>query len=102
MRRRNHRVNVWLDDREYAHLKKQVEETGLGIEAIVRNLVMGLDVKPKPPEQFAGLLRELSAIGNNMNQIAHVANGQKYMDKAELEEAIYLAHEAFRLVKDGL
>lgn len=102
MRRRSHRVNVWLDDQEYAHLKKQVEESGLGIEAVVRNLVMGLEVKAKPPEQYAGLLRELSAIGNNINQIAHVANRQKYIDKAGLEQAVQLAHQAFRLVKDNL
>lgn len=102
MRTRNHRVNFWLNDRELAHLKQQVEQSGLSMEGLIRSLIMGVEVRSKPPEQYAALLQNLSAIGNNINQIAHIANGQKYIRQAELDEAIKLVWEAWRLVKDTL
>lgn len=102
MRTRNHRINFWLNDVELAHLKQQVEQSGLSMEGLIRRLIMGVEVRPKPPEQYAALLQNLSAIGNNINQIAHIANGQKYIRQAELDEAAKLAREAWRLVKDTL
>lgn len=102
MRTRNHRVNFWLNDKELAHLKQQVDQSGLSMEGLIRSLIMGIEVRPKPPEQYVALLHNLSAIGNNLNQIAHIANGQKYIRQAELNEAVKLVQEAWRLVKDTL
>ena len=102
MRTRNHRVNFWLNGKELSHLKKQVEQSGLSMEGLIRSLIMGVEIRPKPPEQYAALLQNLSAIGNNINQIAHIANGQKYIHQAELDEAARLAKEAWRLVRDTL
>ena len=100
MRTRNHRVNFWLNDKELAYLKQQVAQSGLSMEGLIRSLIMGVEVHPKPPEQYAALLQNLSAIGNNINQIAHIANGQKYIHQAELDEAAKLVREAWRQVKD--
>lgn len=102
MRTRNHRINFWLNDGELVHLKRQVEQSGLSMEGLIRSLIMGVEIRPKPPEQYAALLQNLSAIGNNLNQIAHIANGQKYIREAELNEAVKLVQEAWRLVKDTL
>lgn len=102
MRRRNRHISVWMNDKEYTKLKKEAKAAGLGIDPFIRNLVAGVEIKPKPPEEYAKLLRELSAIGNNINQIAYVANYRKGISDAEIHEAAALTRQAFSLVKKFL
>ena len=47
-------------------------------------------------------MRELSAIGNNINQIAYMANYRKGVSDVEIQEAAALARQAFALVKQAL
>ena len=74
MRTRQHFIGLWLNDEEYAQFMKQCAISGLSSSAVLRKAVMGLEIKAKPPETYAALLRELSAIGSNVNQIARWAN----------------------------
>jgi len=60
---------------------------------------MGTQIRPRPPDTYAKLLRELSAIGNNINQIAYWANSQKSILEPEIVDAVILAKEAYRLLK---
>ena len=45
------------------------------------------------------MLRELSAIGNNVNQLAHQANARGEATRQEITEAAMLVRQAWRLVK---
>ena len=102
MRKREHFIGLWLDDREYKHLLKQCSISGLSISALIRHSVMGVEILPRPPDAYAALLRELSAIGNNINQIAHNTNAKKEAEAAEVDEAVKLVYQALRLVKEAL
>ena len=102
MRKRSRHVSVWLTDQEHAHLKEQARRAGLGIDPFIRNLIGGIELRPRPPDTYAALLRELSAIGNNVNQIAHTANSKKDITRSEIDEAVKLVREAWRLVKETL
>lgn len=102
MRTRNHPVSLWLTDQEYQHLKQQVEITGLKIDPFIRQLIMGVNLRPRPPDTYAALLLELSAIGNNINQLAHQANARSEATKYEIAEAARLVRQVARLVKDTL
>lgn len=102
MRRRNHFIGLWLDDREYKQLEKQCHITGLSSSALIRKLLAGVQLRPRPPDEYTALLRELAAIGNNINQIAHWANARKSVHEPEIVEAAVLANKAWRLVKDKL
>ena len=102
MRERNHFIGLWLDEKEYGHLQEQCSVTGLSISAHIRKLIAGTQLRPRPPDQYAALLRELSAIGNNVNQIAYWANAQKSISEAEIVDAAVLARRAWELVKNGL
>lgn len=102
MRKRNRHVSVWMNDQEYRHLKRQAEIAGMGMDPFIRSLVLGIQLRPRPPDTYAALLRELSAIGNNVNQIAHNANASKAASQAEIDEAAKLVRQAWRLVKDTL
>lgn len=102
MRKRAHHVSVWMNGEEYRHLNSQARLAGMGVDPFIRNLVAGVQLRPRPPDEYAALLRELSAVGNNINQIAHWANAQKSIREAEIVEAAVLAREAWRLVKEKL
>ena len=102
MRKRNRHVSVWMNEQEYRHLKKQAELAGLGIDPFIRALAAGVQLRPRPPDTYADLLRELSAIGNTVNQIAHWANARQDISMAEVEEAAALVRQAWRMVKDTL
>ena len=102
MRTRSRHISVWMNDTEYRHLKRQAELAGMGIDPFIRSLVAGTQIRPRPPDQYAALLRELSAIGNNINQIAYWANAQKSIREAEIVDAAVLARRAWELVKNGL
>ena len=102
MRERNYFVGVWLDKEEYHHLQEQCSVTGLSVSTLVRKLIAGTQLRPRPPNQYAALLSELSAIGNNINQIAYWANAQKSIREAEIVDAAVLAKKAWELVKNGL
>lgn len=102
MRKREHFIGLWLDDTEYKHLLKQCALSGLNASALIRHSIMGVNIQPKPPDTYAALLQELSAIGNNVNQIAYWANATKGIGKVELAEAAALIRQTWRLVKETL
>ena len=102
MRKREKFIGLWLIDAEYRHLLKQCTLSGLNSSALLRHSIMGVNIQPRPPDTYAALLRELSAIGNNVNQIAYWANATKGIGEAEIAEAAALVRQAWRMVKDAL
>jgi len=102
MRERNHFVGLWLNDEELSHLREQCEITGLPTSVLIRNALAGVQLRQRPPGEYAALLRALSAIGNNVNQIAHWANAKKSIQEAEIRQAVLLANKAWELVKEKL
>ncbi len=102
MRKRNHFIGLWLNDQEYKHLMKQCSVSGLTASAMIRHTVMGVQLRPRPPDTYAALLRELSAIGNNANQIAYWANVQHSISETDIRRAAAMVYEAWRLVKETL
>ena len=81
MKSRPYYVSFWLDEQEHDHLLQLCADTGLTASA---------------------LLRELSAIGRNVNQIARWANTQEAISEEELSRVLDLVGQAWRLVKDTL
>lgn len=102
MRKREHFIGLWLNDTEYQQMQKQCELSGLSTSALIRHAITGIDIQPRPPDTYAALLRELSAIGNNINQIAYWANARKSITDTEIKYAAELVRKAWRLVKETL
>lgn len=102
MRTRRHFIGLWLDDGEYARLVAQCAVSDLSASAILRKAITGMEIKAKPPETYSALLRELFAIGSNVNQIARWANTLKYISEFDILMAADLVQQAWRLVKDAL
>ena len=94
-------MTLRLNATEYAHLCRQAEVTGLKKEPLVRQLIMGVNLR-RPPDAYADLLRALSAIGNNINQLAHQANARGAATGDEITEALLLVQQTARLVRERL
>ncbi len=95
-------LTLRLNASQYTHLQRQAEATGLKMEPLIRQLITGVNLRPRPPDTYAALLRELSAIGNNINQLAHQANARGEATREEIAEAASLVRQVARLVKDTL
>ena len=92
-------IGLWPSDDERDHLLEQCAVTGLNANAYIRKLIMGESLRPRPPDGYAALLRELSALGSNVNQLARRANTRGEAAQAEISQAAELVREMRRLVK---
>ena len=100
MRKRMIKISVRLNEQEHTHLKRLSEITGLKMEPLIRQLILGRDVKPRPPENLADLLRQISAVGNNINQIAKVANSSKFIRSEDIEVIQKMQDELWQAIKE--
>ena len=78
------RVSLRLDSTEHAHLKQLSIDTGLKMEPVIRRLIVGAELRPRPPDELAELLRQLSGMAVNINQIAKVANASGFVRMDEI------------------
>ena len=92
-------VLVRLSEKEKEHLKAQAAACALKMEPYIRKLIMGNIIRPRPPDEYVKLLREINAIGNNINQIAHIANAERHISKDKVEEVLNLQNDIMRLVR---
>ncbi len=80
-------------------MKGQADLCSMKMEPLIRQLIMGVELHPRPPDEFAALLRELSAIGNNLNQLARVANATGSISAKAVETMLERHSEIWRKVK---
>lgn len=74
MRSRNIKKQVWMNREEAKVLRNKSKKVGLTESELFRLLILGFEPKEKPDGEFYEVMRELRAIGNNLNQIAHKVN----------------------------
>ena len=99
MRKREKAILCWLNEKEYEHLKKQAGASGLTVSALIRKLIMGQEIRQRPPAEMPELLRQMSAIGNNINQIAKVANSSKFVRQEDIKEIQKMQSDLYRTIK---
>lgn len=74
MKIRNRKITVRLSEKERKFLGEQADAGGMKIEPYIRELIMGNEVKSRPKEEWAEVVRQVAAVGNNINQIAKNTN----------------------------
>lgn len=80
MKRRTVKKQFWFSRDEAQDLQKKAKKTCLTEAALVRLLVRGYEPKERPDERFYDTMRNLSAIGNNINQLAAKAHTLGFVD----------------------
>lgn len=93
------RISLRLNSAEYAHLKQLSADSGLKMEPVLRQLIVGAEIKPRPPDDLPELLRQLSGIAVNINQIAKVANASGFVRTEDIERIKAMQAQLWREVK---
>ena len=86
MRNRKVQILFRLTDDEAEQLHELVRKSGRSREAFLREMVKGYQLCEKPDPEFYKIMRELSAIGNRINQLAAKANALDFVDAPMLRE----------------
>lgn len=100
--KRKKQLTVRFTEEEYAALKGKCEIAGMKMEPFVRALVEGCRIKPAPPNSYNKLRQQLAAIGNNLNQLTHIANATGRVSASQLDRAQSLLEDMWRCVRDSL
>ncbi len=99
---RTHRQKaVYLTDAEYQKIRDKITGSGVSFSGFCRGLLSSqklIDKRSIPVDQY----RELSAIGNNLNQIARIANQSRQVPEnltrllTELKGHLFQIQEALK------
>ena len=100
MRKRNIRIQVRLNDIEYAKLLDDIAKSKENISDYIRKLILGKDIKEKPDYEFYEVMKQLSKIGVNLNQIAKKANQTNKIDKDYYKNEAEIWHKFSEDIKN--
>lgn len=81
MRTREKQVIVRLSLEEYYRLIEKSEKVGLTISDFLRTYINGFEPREKPPIEFYEAIKQIRKVGNNINQIARLANATGILDE---------------------
>lgn len=70
----------WLSPEDNAELRRKVQLAGIPESSVIRILIRGYEPREKPDDRFYNVMRELNAIGNNINQLVAKANALGFVD----------------------
>ena len=94
------RVSLRLNSAEYAHLKQLSMDTGLKMEPVIRRLIVGAELRPRPPCELTKLLHQMSGMAANINQIAKVANASGFVRMEDIAHIKMMQGMLWQAVKE--
>lgn len=94
MRKRTIPVMLYLSAEENEQLNYDLHRTGLKKSQYLRALIMKQEIRERLPIDYYHMLTEISRIGNNINQIARIAN-QHPDAMPDLAHTLYLIQHLY-------
>ncbi len=101
MTERTRRISLRLNDHEYDRVIELCGKSGMSLAAFFRALIWNSRIIEMPPLDYLELSRQLSAIGNMINQITRIANTTGYIHIDALEQHYADVNEILQIVKRG-
>ena len=98
MRKRNHRVVFYLNDREFEAFEEKAKCSSRSREAFIRKAIEDVQIKELPPADLHKLIWEIRRVGNNIDQILMIANAKGILNIPDLRKAIDDLREAEKLI----
>jgi hypothetical protein len=80
MQNRSIEIKFRLNKKEAETLNKRVKKSGLSRESYLRHLIADLVPTDAPPPDYYTMMRELHAIGTNLNQVAQKSHALNVLD----------------------
>jgi hypothetical protein len=102
MLNRNIKITFRLNRAESEQFRKQVKKSGLSQEAYIRHIINGLVPTDAPPPDYYSMMRELHAIGGNLNQIARKANVLGAIDAKRYDESVAALNRAVTCITNAV
>ena len=99
MRKRPIKISLRLNEQEHEHLKQQAALSGFPMEQFLRSLIANEKMRPRPPNEYAEIRRQLAAIGNNINQIARAVNARGFASKEDIEAVTKAKREIWEIAE---
>ena len=84
--KKEHHLHIVLTTQQYQLLCCQAKECRLTKRAYLARLIEGRPVKARPTKEIKELRTEIHHIGNNINQIARMANANVFISKSDVQE----------------
>ena len=92
-------VIVRLTENEKTLLQKKAKLSSMKMEPFIRKLITETEVKARPPDEYTKLVREINHIGNNINQIAHIANATSGISQEQIDMVKKLQNDIVKLMR---
>lgn len=86
MSKRTIEKHILMTRAEAQDLQKKAKKACLSEAGLIRLLLKGYEPREKPDADFYETMKELSAIGNNINQLAVKANALGFVDALQLKK----------------
>ena len=99
MRKKTYDVLLRLDEAERDHLKEQVALSGFNTTQYLRGLIANEKMRPRPPNEYAEIRRQLAAIGNNINQIARAVNARGFASQEDIDAVVSAQREIWQIME---
>lgn len=99
---RPQRITLRLSEVESRRITRRAKSCGLSKSAYVRQLIVGYEPKESPPADYFAMTRELKEIGNNLNQLAFVANATGLIDEAAYYEEVIRLRDSLRRIEKAV
>ena len=99
MKDKQKQISCRVSDEVWEKLQKLKKDSGLTMTAIISKLIMGYDIQPLNTDELLRIYKELNHIGNNINQIAHIANCEKHLSADKINEADELMDKVWECVR---
>lgn len=91
-----------LTERDFKLLERRARKCGLTKSAYIRQLLHGYKPREAPPADYHAMTRELKEIGNNMNQVAFMANATGLIDEAGYYENVIQLRDAIKRIEQAV
>ena len=101
VRKRRFVVSFHVYENELSFLNRQVAASSLNREEYLRTLIVGKEIHPRPCTHHAELVRKVSGLCNNANQLAHRANSTGMAGQQSVDEMMRIAKEVWREIKEN-
>lgn len=100
---KEYKVSFKLSEVDYKKLERDVKKSGIDRSKYLRALVQGAGGIDKDfPMDRANLIRQITGIATNVNQIAKYANSQGVIYFSEMDKLKVLLQEIKQLLKEVL
>ena len=84
---------AYFTEEDYERLNYLCSIMKISKSKMIRFLLYYKNIKEAPPVDYTVLIREMRAVGNNLNQLARIANAKGWINEKELRAVILSLRE---------